>query len=67
MAEVKVKVKPKSVQKVKPVKAGRANSSHGLVPSKSIVNYPQTKDLLASDFIEECPFKRLGLLSSPSV
>ena len=31
------------------------------------VNYPQTKDLLASDFIEECPFKRLGLLSSPSV
>ena len=31
------------------------------------VNYPQTKDLWASDFIEECPFKRLGLLSSPSV
>lgn len=31
------------------------------------VNYPQTKDLRASDFIEECPFKRLGLLSSPSV
>ena len=31
------------------------------------VNYPQTKDLLASDFIEERPFKRLGLLSSPSV
>ena len=35
--------------------------------SISRVNYPQTKDLWASDFIEECPFKRLGLLSSPSV
>ena len=34
---------------------------------EKVVNYPQTKDLLASDFIEECPFKRLGLLSSPSV
>ena len=32
-----------------------------------IVNYPQAKDLWASDFTEECPFKRLGLLSSPSV
>ena len=32
-----------------------------------VVNYPQTKDLWASDFIEECPFKRLGLLSSLSV
>ena len=31
------------------------------------VNYPQAKDLWASDFTEECPFKRLGLLSSPSV
>ena len=32
-----------------------------------VVNYPQTKDLWASDFTEERPFKRLGLLSSPSV
>lgn len=32
-----------------------------------IVNYPRTKDSRASDFTEECPFKRLGLLSSPSV
>ncbi len=31
------------------------------------VNYPRTKDSWASDFTEECPFKRLGLLSSPSV
>ena len=48
--------------------------AHGLWKSKksateilSEVNYQQTKDLLASDFKEECPFKRLGLLSSPSV
>lgn len=40
-------------------------SNYDLYPIE--VNYPQTKDLLASDFIEECPFKRLGLLSSPSV
>ena len=33
----------------------------------SKVNYPRTKDSWASDFTEECPFKRLGLLSSPSV
>ena len=32
-----------------------------------LVNYPRTKDSWASDFTEECPFKRLGLLSSPSV
>ena len=31
------------------------------------VNYPRTKDSWVSDFTEECPFKRLGLLSSPSV
>lgn len=37
MAEVKVKVKPKSKEKRKPVKAGSTNSSHGLVPSKSII------------------------------
>jgi hypothetical protein len=32
-----------------------------------LVNYPRTKDSWASDFTEECLFKRLGLLSSPSV
>ena len=37
MAEVEVKVKPKSKEKKKPVKAGSTNSSHGLVPSKSII------------------------------
>ena len=37
MAEVKVKVKPKSVQKEKPIKAGSTNKSHGLVPSRSII------------------------------
>ena len=37
MAEVKVKVKPKSVQKGKPIKAGSTNKSHGLVPAKSII------------------------------
>ena len=37
MAEVKVKVKPKSKEKKNPVKAGSTNSSHGLVPSKSII------------------------------
>ena len=31
------------------------------------VNYPRTKDSWASDFTEEFLFKRLGLLSSPSV
>ena len=36
-------------------------------PTKGTVNYPRTKDSWASDFTEECPFKRLGLLSSPSV
>ena len=41
MAEVKVKVKPKSVQRGKPIKAGSTNKSHGLFPSKSIVNYPK--------------------------
>ena len=30
-----------------------------------IVNYPQTKDLWASDFIADCPWK--GLTSAPSV
>lgn len=35
MAEVKVKVKAKA--KKKPIKAGSTNSSHGLVPSKSII------------------------------
>ena len=38
-----------------------------LVSMHFIVNYPQAKDLWASDFSEECPFKRLGLISSPSV
>ena len=35
MADVKVKVKAKA--KKKPIKAGSTNSSHGLVPSKSII------------------------------
>ena len=37
MAEVKVKVKPKSVQKGKPIKAGSAHKPDGLVPVKSII------------------------------
>ena len=41
--------------------------THAMKNGVEVVNYPQTKDLWASDFIEERPFKRLGLLSSPSV
>lgn len=33
--------------------------------TKYFVNYPQTKDLWASDFITDCPWK--GLTSAPSV
>lgn len=60
--------------RVRKDKDGIFRCAHGLWMSKksateilSEVNYQQTKDLLASDFKEECPFKRLGLLSSPSV
>ena len=36
-----------------------------IMQKEDLVNYPQTKDLWASDFIADCPWK--GLTSAPSV